>query len=256
MIFNMSGAGGAGLNFKVVGGPSQPIKPESPPNNILWVDTEHEITSWIIAIKQPAEPEIGMLWISTGKFNDYLFNAIKKNSIQINPNGIYQYVNGGWVDVYAEWSRDGEWIPMKFDLWLFKDGVFNADNFGDYTKDTNVTISSNGIRFPQIGSITTSPNMLYDFSKYARIEYDVTDRAYGGMYVYFMNKSGTVILQKSIIMEDDRSGSQYTSQYHFATDLTIHAEQLSSDICYVRFTSSGNNSSNKSCLNNIRFIPA
>lgn len=49
MIVNASG-GGAGLNFKVVGGTTQPSKPKE---NTIWVNTAEEITSWMFAAENP-----------------------------------------------------------------------------------------------------------------------------------------------------------------------------------------------------------
>lgn len=43
MIFNMSGGGGAALNFKVMGGTSAPSNPKE---NTIWVNTNNLITGW------------------------------------------------------------------------------------------------------------------------------------------------------------------------------------------------------------------
>ncbi len=50
MIFNMSGGGGTGLNFTVVGGTAAPSNPKE---NTIWVDTDTEITSWDFSAMQP-----------------------------------------------------------------------------------------------------------------------------------------------------------------------------------------------------------
>ena len=62
MIFNMSGGGGiagsgsgAGLNFKVVGGTTQPSNPSE---NTIWVNTDKEIAGWIFSAKNPFIGEI------------------------------------------------------------------------------------------------------------------------------------------------------------------------------------------------------
>lgn len=43
MIFNMSGGGGAALNFKVMGGTAEPSNPKE---NTIWVNTNNPITGW------------------------------------------------------------------------------------------------------------------------------------------------------------------------------------------------------------------
>ena len=49
MIFNMSGGGGTGLNFAVVGNP----QPTNPKNNTVWIDTDNEITEWTFSAENP-----------------------------------------------------------------------------------------------------------------------------------------------------------------------------------------------------------
>ena len=48
MIFNITGGAAANLNFKVVGGT---IKPTSPKENTIWVNTDTEISNWFFAAK-------------------------------------------------------------------------------------------------------------------------------------------------------------------------------------------------------------
>lgn len=68
MIFNMTGGGGvagAGLNFKVVGGTTQPT---SPSENTIWVNTSTAITSWSFGANEPnvcqvTVPDAGDPWV-------------------------------------------------------------------------------------------------------------------------------------------------------------------------------------------------
>lgn len=263
MIFNMSG-GGVGLNFKVVGGPAQRTKPESPSQNMIWVDTEVDISSWVISIAQPSNPEPGMIWISTGKFADYLFNALKKNSIQINPNGIYQYVDNTWTDVYAEGYHDGEWVPWKFELYLIKDGVYNADDFGAHSGSGYVLPATEGIglQLPygstfSTGSLTASEKQLIDFSRYSAVELELNYHHYGGVTFRLVDgaggsPTGTITLT----MPTGVSSYPYTEVKKYTIDLTQYSSALTNNPCYVQFTGTGNNSNNKNTINNIRFIPA
>lgn len=62
MIFNMMGGGGtagsgsgAGLNFKIVGGTTQPANPSE---NTIWVNTDADITGWMFSAKNPFIGEI------------------------------------------------------------------------------------------------------------------------------------------------------------------------------------------------------
>lgn len=248
-----NGGGGAGLNFKVVGGPSQRTKPESPSLNMIWVDTEVDISSWTISIARPTDPEPGMVWISTGKFNNYLFNALKKNSIQINPNGIYQYVDDAWVDVNAEIYNGEAWSPMKFDLWLIKDGVYNTDDFGTFSSPGSIQNNNSGILITRYATYITDPTKLIDFSKYAAMAYTVTYHAYGGIQVTFRDKSKASVCQFQLTLSPP---DQYSDPHDFTVDISMYADKLSGVPCYIEFYGLGNNDSNMNKLNNIRFIPA
>ena len=265
MIFNMSGGGGAGLNFKVVGGPSQRTKPESPSKNMIWVDTDTDISSWVISIAQPTNPEPGMIWISTGKFNNYLFNALKKNSIQINPNGIYQYVDEAWAEVYAEIHNGEGWSPMKFDLWLIKDAVYNAEDFGAHSGSgyTLPAIYGTGLTLPygsafNTGSITATEKKLIDFSKYSSIEFEINYHNYGNVEFKFMNASGVSVIGsiRPTIPTIPGNTYPYKEVMTLTIDLSQYSASLKNNPCYVSISGAGNNSSNMNTINNIRFIPA
>lgn len=80
MIFNMTngGSGSTSLNFKVVGGTTEPT---SPFENMIWVNTDAEITSWIFSSTTPETPAEGMVWFLVSTSSDYEFNALKKDGI-------------------------------------------------------------------------------------------------------------------------------------------------------------------------------
>ena len=75
MIFNMV-AGGAALNFKIIGGTEQP---ENPMENTIWVDTDVDITGWEFSTTEPANPVPGMVWIYHSTTSSAKFNALKKS---------------------------------------------------------------------------------------------------------------------------------------------------------------------------------
>lgn len=115
--------GGSNLNFKVVGGTTQP---ENPKENTIWVNTDTEITSWSFSATEPGSPVEGMVWISTGTSSTVEFNALKKNGIHVYPLSEKQYVGGAWVNVGVKSYRKGEWVSW----W---DGIlYNAGNEYDY----------------------------------------------------------------------------------------------------------------------------
>ena len=99
--------GGANLNFKVVGGTTQPA---SPSENMIWVNTDTAISEWVFAAEQPASPKEGMVWFQTGTSASAAFNALKKNSIMVCPISAKQYIDGAWVIKDAVIYQGGTWV--------------------------------------------------------------------------------------------------------------------------------------------------
>lgn len=118
MIINASG--GAGLNFKVVGGTAQPTTPQE---NTIWVNTSTKINKWTFSATAPSAPAEGDVWIRTGTSSTAEFEALKKNSISICPVAARQYVSGAWVDKTAKSYIDGGW--MDWLLYIYKDGTLS-----------------------------------------------------------------------------------------------------------------------------------
>ena len=116
--------GGAALNFKVVGGTTQPA---SPKENTIWVNTETAVTGWYISLTAPASPAEGMVWIEEGIQSDTSFNALKKNAAMIFPICAQQYISGAWVDKTAKIYQNGAWISFTDWRWLIKDGIRQYD---------------------------------------------------------------------------------------------------------------------------------
>lgn len=113
-----AGAGGSGgVNFKVVGGTTEPA---SPKENTIWVNTSVTIPSWVFSATEPGSPVEGMVWISTGTNSTVTFNALKKNDVQVYPQSAKQYVGGAWVSVDAKTYQGGEWVDWAF--YLYKSG--------------------------------------------------------------------------------------------------------------------------------------
>lgn len=108
-------AGGGGLNFSVVGSLTQPANPKE---NMIWVNTDTAVTSYIFSATEPAAPEEGMVWITIGTSSTVEFNALKKNGIQVYPISAKQYVSGAWVDVTAKSYQGGEWVDWIVKLFV------------------------------------------------------------------------------------------------------------------------------------------
>lgn len=119
---------GVELNFEVVGGTSAP---SDPVENLIWVNTDVDITSYIFSPVEPTEPAQGMLWIKTGSSSKVAFDALKKGGILIYPLTASQYVDGAWVSVTAKSYQGGEWAGWI--VYLFDNGDQAEDITGGWT---------------------------------------------------------------------------------------------------------------------------
>lgn len=104
--FLVKNGGGAPLNFKVVGNP----QPTSPKENTIWINTDVAVTGYVFSATTPSRPTQGMAWIETGLLSSVPFNALKKNSIELLPQNVKQYVSGTWVAKNAKTYQGGKWV--------------------------------------------------------------------------------------------------------------------------------------------------
>lgn len=170
MILNMSG-GGAPLNFKIVGGTSEPTVPTE---NTIWVNTDVEITGWIFSADEPETPDAGTVWIETTKKSPVSFNALKKNGIMVYPIRAKQYVcntTSEWESKTAKTYQNGAWA----DWWsgeLYDSGdLFESITGGWESSDGNIrwTFESALIKYT---STSTSSNYAV---LYTKNPVDITD---------------------------------------------------------------------------------
>ena len=105
----LHGNGGSNLlNFKVVGGTTEPTNPKE---NTVWINTDQKITSWIFSSKEPSDPVEGMVWFNVGSQSSAEFNVLKKNTLMIYPSFAKQHLSGVWVNKDAQCHLGGAWKP-------------------------------------------------------------------------------------------------------------------------------------------------
>lgn len=142
---------GVELNFDVVGGTSKPRKPKE---NMIWVNTSTTISSWVFSATQPTAAS-GRVWIPTGISSAIEFNALKKNSIQVYPTSVRQYINGAFVNKEAHIYHAGDWKKFSDEVFY----LFSAEkgiNEGTWNKKT---LSSD------IGTFSVDSQKVYLYSK-------------------------------------------------------------------------------------------
>lgn len=182
MIFNMTGVaggGGAALNFKIVGGTTQP---SSASENTIWVNTDEEITSWIFSVTEPTELVEGMVWIVTGTDSGLAFNALKKNAIYIYPLSAKQYVGGKWNEIEMYINQNGSWDEVITTTYIFQNGAFTKGSLDSYISNDS---SDAGILDGFIGLYAENGSVVfcwatekYDISNYSKIIFVVKSMEY------------------------------------------------------------------------------
>lgn len=172
------------LNFAVVGGTEQPIDPKE---NTIWVNTNKEITSWIMDANQPENLTEGMVWISAGTSSTVAFNALKKNGIQVYPLSAKQYVSGAWVDVTAMSYQGGKWVEWfvwngelydsgnEYEIvtggWFITEGRIGWD-LGEGTKNADsITLSCPD----ESSSVAATTTKSIDLTDYSTLNVNITD---------------------------------------------------------------------------------
>lgn len=173
------------LNFAVVGGTEQPIDPKE---NTIWVNTNKEITNWIMDANQPENLTEGMVWISAGTSSTVAFNALKKNGIQVYPLSAKQYVSGAWVDVTAMSYQGGKWVEWfvwngeLYDSgkeyesvtggWFITNGRTSGYDLGEGTKNADsITLNCPN----ESTSVAATTTKSIDLTNYSTLKVNITD---------------------------------------------------------------------------------
>lgn len=130
---NLGGGGVGGLNFRVVGGTSEPSNPKE---NEIWINTSAEINGYVLATDQPPELTEGLVWIKTGKASTVAFNAMKKNVLTVYPLSAMQVISGRLQTVTAMSYQGGRWVSWwsgelytpgnTYDGWMEVEMALNA----------------------------------------------------------------------------------------------------------------------------------
>lgn len=122
--------GGAGLNFKIVGGTAQPA---SPKENTIWVNTDMSIPKWDISISRPEAGVAGQVWLVAGAESNISFNALKKNGITEKIVAAQQWNGTEWITVEVKGYINGSWKDS--DIYIFS--ATNGINRGTWAKNTD-----------------------------------------------------------------------------------------------------------------------
>lgn len=107
---------GVELNFKVVGGTNEP---SNPTENMIWVNTDVEITGYKFSATEPEDMNEGEVWIKTDDDSNVAFDIVE--GAKMYPLYVKQYVDSAWVDKDVKIYQNNEWL--SFFRYLFKEGT-------------------------------------------------------------------------------------------------------------------------------------
>lgn len=195
------GAGGMSeLNFKVVGGTSQPVNPKE---NTIWVNTETEISGWLFSAEDPGSPVEGMVWIILGTTSEVPFNALKKGELYCFPTSCEQYVGGSWASVDAYIYQGGQWLQFSSEshyLAVYDSGVENVPlTLIGFTRKASVLQASLGTNGGGAYIKTSSAiDITYNSALNVTCSYIGGEGTFAGyFYARILNTDGGVVAEKS-----------------------------------------------------------
>lgn len=112
------------LNYSVIDGT---VEPANPTENMIWVNTNINITNYIFSKNEPIKTE-GLVWFITDDNSNISFYSMKlnnKNVDEILVTNVKQYINGQWIGISAKIYQNKKWHDFK--SYILYDGILNED---------------------------------------------------------------------------------------------------------------------------------
>ena len=180
---NTGGGGSSGGSALVVVGGT--IRPAKAAQNMIWANTDKEITSYILSAAEPENPVNGMLWLTIADSGGIkIASPIGDDWLTVYPLDTKQYVSGAWVVVEAMSYQDGAWVEWFNPNALYEKGRINYELGGGLevyrtVGDSSVTFGDSSFsvyvdKTTQSAIVGTKEKI--DLSKYSKM-YIVIDSA-------------------------------------------------------------------------------
>lgn len=188
------------LNYSIVGGLEEPTEPTE---NMIWVQTNEEITGHIFSKYEPKNPTQNMIWIYSGENSNVAFHSLNidgKKYDEIFPISAKQYIDEAWMDVEAKSYQSGEWVPWwdgtlyyaGDEYELFTGGWGKVVNGSpSFTKNIDTLYVT---RTDSSGSHLITHNKSVDLTNIKTVEFDYScnTQSRTGFYVYNTNLEAVV----------------------------------------------------------------
>lgn len=130
------------INYSVVGGTTEP---SNPTENMIWINTDTEITGYIFSKNEPKNPIEGMIWIECSSASTVAFHSLKVNGKyenEVYPIAAKQYINNIWVNKFSKTYQNEEW--QEWMAYIYKYGNEYNDTTGGWALSSNYGGSSHG----------------------------------------------------------------------------------------------------------------
>lgn len=222
-------AGGAGLNFKIVGGTTQPA---SPKENTIWVNTDTAIGEWQFSFTQPTTRADGTalknsdLWVAIDIISNVGFNALKKCKMEIYPVKTMQFITNEWVEKPAKIYIDGNWLDLIGIVdYFYKNGNEYTGITGGWEltgtygsiRETNILVGYEASMTKFESSCSTVDFVSLTHLETLSIHFSsiISTHSSGKGYVKLFNSYGDLILNSQIF-----NGSVNLSNYTHQVDVS------------------------------------
>ena len=179
-------AGGAGLNFKIVGGTTQPT---SPKENTIWVNTNTAIGEYQFSATQPTKRtdgtalQSGDLWVEiTPLKQNVKFNALKKNSIELYCVKVLQYNGTSWNIKTANIYQDSSWKTIDQTIWIIDGDCKIVYGSFAQTNATTPYISNNFLMFECVATSGDKKSYWVNTTALDVTNYKTLQIEYGRLY--------------------------------------------------------------------------
>ena len=139
------------LNFEIIGDTTEPTNKTE---NMIWVNTDTAITSYIFSPIQPEAPSPGMLWIYVSSSSTAAFSAIEDNAIMMYPISANQYINDAWVNKTAKSWQGNVWVPW-WDGYIYDTGNMFEEYTGGFA-----SYHTSSTNYPNKGSFSAGDSYI------------------------------------------------------------------------------------------------
>jgi hypothetical protein len=146
---------------------------------MIWIDTDKEITSYVLSATEPSNPTEGMVWVVIGdSCSTEISFPVGGEWITICPLSVKQYVSGAWEIKNAKTYQDGGWINWV--IYVLQRGKDTSDTTGGWLINSDNTITTNDdgtVTFQRKGTsgrYCVPTNRKFDLTGYSILEIEVT----------------------------------------------------------------------------------